>query len=245
VRYIALALDFDGTLAKEGYVAPLVIEALVRARLSGRRLVMVTGRELPDLMGTFTRLDLFDRVIAENGALSFAPASSEIVPLAPPPPNGFIDALHARGIRPSVGAVIVATLEAHQRDVEDIIARLHLPLDVILNKGSVMVVPSGVNKGTGIAHAAAELDLDLRHVVGMGDGENDHSLLRACGLGIAVGNAVAALKLQADAVTVGDAGEGVIEVVNALVADDLEKFPPRPRQAVEVAANDAAAKVAG
>ena len=59
MRYIVLATDYDGTLAHDGIVSSQVIASLERLRQSGRRLVMVTGRELPDLQRAFTRLDLF------------------------------------------------------------------------------------------------------------------------------------------------------------------------------------------
>ena len=80
-----LATDYDGTLAADGLVDAVTIDALERFRKSGRKLVLVTGRELPDLMRCFSRLDLFDRVVAENGALLFTPAAKKETPLAPPP----------------------------------------------------------------------------------------------------------------------------------------------------------------
>jgi hypothetical protein len=45
MRYLALACDYDGTLASEGRVAPETVGALERLRASGRRLLLVTGRE--------------------------------------------------------------------------------------------------------------------------------------------------------------------------------------------------------
>lgn len=71
MRYHVLATDYDGTLAQDGGVPPQAVEALERFRHSGRRLVLVTGRELGDLGRAFARLDLFDRVVAENGAILY------------------------------------------------------------------------------------------------------------------------------------------------------------------------------
>ena len=45
----ALAVDFDGALADDGCVQAATTAALGRARGSGRRLILVTGRQLPDL----------------------------------------------------------------------------------------------------------------------------------------------------------------------------------------------------
>lgn len=50
MRYVALATDYDGTLAHHGVVDGPTLEALRRLKESGRRLVLVTGRELPELL---------------------------------------------------------------------------------------------------------------------------------------------------------------------------------------------------
>src|SRR5580693_7403456 len=106
MRYRALASDYDGTLARDGVVAPSTLRALETFRRSGRKLILVTGRELPDLESVFSHFHLFDRVVAENGAVLHTPATRETRTLAEPPQPAFIDALKRRGVRPiSVGAV--------------------------------------------------------------------------------------------------------------------------------------------
>src|SRR5580698_2837134 len=75
MRYLALCTDYDGTLATDGRLLPDTINALERLLASGRRLVLVTGRELDDLQKVCTRLDLFEYVVAENGALLFKPST--------------------------------------------------------------------------------------------------------------------------------------------------------------------------
>ena len=49
MRYLALAADYDGTLAHHGKVSDSTVAALLRLKESGRKLLMVSGRELPDL----------------------------------------------------------------------------------------------------------------------------------------------------------------------------------------------------
>ena len=71
MRYLALATDYDGTLAQDAQVPDSALRALENFKKTGRRLVLVTGRELPDLRQVFTRFDLCDLVVAENGALLF------------------------------------------------------------------------------------------------------------------------------------------------------------------------------
>jgi hydroxymethylpyrimidine pyrophosphatase-like HAD family hydrolase len=228
MRYLAFATDYDGTLAHDGRVTDATLAALSRLRESGRKLLLVTGRELPDLQSTFPRVDLFDRVVAENGALLYRPAAKEEKVLAPPPPPAFLEELEKRGVRPvSVGRVIVATWEPHQAAVLDAIRHLGLELQVIFNKGAVMVLPSGVNKATGLAAALEELGLSPHNAVGVGDAENDHAFLAACECAVAVANALPTLKERADWVTRGDHGAGVIDLAEGLITDDLAALAPR------------------
>src|SRR5262245_38907381 len=118
MRYLALATDYDGTLAHDGVVDELTLEALRRFRQSGRKLILVTGRELPELEGIFPHLDLFDRVVAENGALLYDPASREKRILAERPPDRFIEELKARNVAGlSVGEVIIATWVPYETEV--------------------------------------------------------------------------------------------------------------------------------
>lgn len=229
MRYVALACDYDGTLAYDGVVADATVVALERLRESGRKLVLVTGRELDDLRRVFARLDLFDRVVVENGALLYCPATREERRLAEPPPREFVDALRARGVPLSVGRVIVATVSPHEIAVLDVIRDFGLDLQAILNKGSVMVLPSGTDKATGLAVALEELGLSARNVVAVGDAENDQTLLAMCGCAVAVANALPMLKERADLVTAGARGAGVVELIDAMIANDLRDVAERRR----------------
>jgi hydroxymethylpyrimidine pyrophosphatase-like HAD family hydrolase len=232
MRFLALATDYDGTLAHHGRVEDETRAALERLRASGRRALLVTGREVPDLQAVCPCLDLFERVVAENGALLYRPATGEETPLAAAPPARFLQALRARGVSSvSAGRVIVATDEPHQGAVRKTIRDLGLGLHVILNKGAVMVLPSGVNKATGLAAALAELGLSAANVVGVGDAENDHAFLDLCELAVAVANALPSLKEQVDWVTPAGHGAGVRQLIEELLSSDLAghvRRRPRP-----------------
>ena len=96
-----------------------------------------------------------------------------------------------------------------------------------------MVLPSGVNKGTGLKAALEELGVSSHDVVGFGDAENDHAFLATCGCAVAVANALPALKERADIVTRATHGAGVAEVLQELLKDDLAGFNPDTfRQAI-------------
>lgn len=228
----ALATDYDGTIAEHGGVTEATIAALEQIRDSGRKLILVTGRELPDLQRVFDRLDLFDIAVLENGALLYFPQSGEERPLGEPPAPTFVAALQQRGVAPlSVGRTIVATWEPHQQAVLDAITELQLELQIVFNKGAVMVLPSGINKASGLAAALEVLELSPHNVVGIGDAENDHAFLRACGCSAAVANALVAVKDTADFVTRGERGAGVEELVAEMLAND-EGLAALPRNRV-------------
>ncbi|MEO8701631.1 MAG: HAD-IIB family hydrolase [Kofleriaceae bacterium] len=222
MRYHALAADYDGTLAHHGRIDEATWAALRKLRDSGRKLIMVTGRQLDELLAIVEHPELFDRIVAENGALVYEPTTKEIRLTCPPSSPAFVEALQARGVEPvAVGRAIVATWEPHQDAVLATIHDLGLELQVIFNKGAVMVLPSGVNKATGLLAALQELGLSVHNVVGIGDAENDHALLAACECGVAVANALPALAKRADHVTSRDHGGGVAELIDRLLVDDL------------------------
>jgi hydroxymethylpyrimidine pyrophosphatase-like HAD family hydrolase len=214
MRYVALASDYDGTLAHDGRVSDRTLQALERFRQSGRKLILVTGRYLPDLQSVFQRLDLFDIVVAENGAVLYTPKTRENVDLAPPPSPAFIEALRHRGIDPGVGDVIVATWHPHETTVLEVIRDLGLDLQVIFNKGSVMVLPSGINKRTGLKAALSALGLSEHNTIGVGDAENDHPFLKYCEVSAAVANSHPAIKEVATFTTRSDHGDGVVELID-------------------------------
>ena len=228
MRYVALATDYDGTIALHGRVDNATLSALQRVRASGRRLILVTGRELDDLAEVFPEIDLFDRVVAENGALLYDPATRTSRTLGEPPAPAFVRELTLRGVSPlSVGEVIVATWEPNETTVFEVIRDLALELQVVFNKGAVMVLPTGTNKATGLRAALDDLGLSAHNTVGIGDAENDQAFLAACECGVAVANALDSVKARVDVVTDGDHGAGVAELVDRLLLSDLADLAPR------------------
>jgi hydroxymethylpyrimidine pyrophosphatase-like HAD family hydrolase len=224
MRFRALATDYDGTIARDGIVDEATVTALCRLRDSGRKLVLVTGRELPSLFDAFTHSKIFDVIVAENGAVLYEPASETIQPLAEPAPPALVVALRRAKIPLSVGHSIVATDLSHQHVVLQVIHDQRLEWHVILNKGSVMALPSSVNKATGLAAALGALAIAPPDVVGVGDAENDEAFLKSCGLAVAVGNALDELKTQVNLTTTGADGDGVQELIERLVTGELDRF---------------------
>ena len=219
--FVALAVDYDGTVARDGRVDAATVAALEEVKKSGRKLILVTGRDLDDLLRVFPEIGIFNLVVAENGALLFDPEKKEETPLAAAPAEKLIEYLQHREVTPlSIGRCIVATWEPNETKVLEAIRDLGLELHIIFNKGAVMVLPADINKASGLKEALKCLQLSPHNVVGIGDAENDQAFLRACGCSVAVANALPTVKENADFV-VADHGAGVAELAKLLMETDL------------------------
>jgi hydroxymethylpyrimidine pyrophosphatase-like HAD family hydrolase len=222
MRYQVLASDYDGTLADQGLVSPAIVEKLRLLRSTGRRLVLVTGREMKDLVVVFPDYRVFDYIVAENGAVIHTCSTGEEKLLGRPPGPEFVRELQRKGVHPlSVGNVIVATWVPHEQTVLEVIKASGNEYQVIFNKGAVMVLPPGINKAIGLRALLHQLLLSPHNTVAVGDAENDSSLLQAAEAAVAVGNALPALKAMADWVTPGGHGEGVLQLIDRLIDRDL------------------------
>jgi hydroxymethylpyrimidine pyrophosphatase-like HAD family hydrolase len=160
MQYHALATDYDGTLAHDGHVDAATLESCHRLQASGRKLILVTGREMPDLQKTFPDFGICDLIVAENGALLFDPRDGREEMFGEPPPAEFAAEVQRRGIGPcSFGRVIFATWTPHEAALLEVIHEFGLECQIIFNKGAVMMLPSGINKATGLAHALRKLEI--------------------------------------------------------------------------------------
>src|SRR5436309_3205970 len=159
MRYLALACDFDETLARRGQIKNPTITALEKLVALGRKLILVTGREFDDLIAVCPVIDLFSRVVAENGILLYSPATKEETLLADEPPEDFINALRERAIPLSRGRRIVYTDRSYDTALLQVISDFGMEYQLIFNKGRVMLLPSGVNKATGLGAAIQDLKL--------------------------------------------------------------------------------------
>jgi hydroxymethylpyrimidine pyrophosphatase-like HAD family hydrolase len=232
MQYLALASDYDGTLARDGHVDETILHALSRFRATDRKVILVTGRELPELITVFPQINICDVVVAENGGLLYWPNEQREEVIAESPPETLVQEMVRQDIKPfSVGRVICATWRPHEVKVLETIQRLGLGHQIIFNKRAVMILPSGVNKASGLKIALERLKISPAQTVGVGDAENDHAFLDVCAVGVAVDNAIPALKERADIVLTKDHGEGVIELVERILEDDLASLGPRQPRA--------------
>ena len=93
-------------------------------------------------------------------------------------------------------------------DVLDVLARIrerHVPVEVAFSQAnSLELSPKGVSKGSALKELCELLGIPIERCIAVGDSGNDLEMLRAAGLGIAMGNA----------------SQDVLDVAAAVVADN-------------------------
>jgi len=216
MKFSVLAVDYDRTIAANDTLDPAVREALADLRRQDIVVVLVTGRILDDLRRVAGDLHFVDAVVAENGAVLEFPDSGYSPTGAPAPPPRLLEALAREGIRHRAGRCVVEADAADAPRILALLRRLELPLVLQFNRGRVMVLPQAVSKATGLRQALTILRLSPHNAVGIGDAENDHELLRACEVGLAVEWGSEALKAVADYVLPGDGPSAVADYIRAL-----------------------------
>jgi len=211
MKLAAFALDYDGTIAVDGVLEAGVRDAIAVARRQGIVAMLVTGRRLVDLRRVAGDLTCFDVVVAENGGVLDFPVTGRHVLLGHPPYPAFVDELRRCGAHVTVGETVVETDATSADAALDVLRKLELPLILTFNRGRLMVLPQGVTKSTGLRQALTALRLSIHNTIGIGDAENDHDLLDACEVGVAVAWGSQALRGVADEVIEGTGPAAVAE----------------------------------
>jgi len=217
MKLAALALDYDGTIAVDGVLDPAVRDAVATARRCGVVAILVTGRRLADLRRVAGDLTAFDVVVGENGAVLDFPSSGRHVVLGHPPNPAFVDELRRRGVDVAVGEIVVEGDAGSACTALEVLRRLEQPLVLAFNRGRLMVLPQAVAKSSGLRHALAALRISIHNAVGIGDAENDHDLLDACEVGVAVAWGSPALRAVADEVIEGSGPPAVAEYIRRVL----------------------------
>jgi len=208
MKFEVLALDYDGTIARDGVLDPDVKAAIGEARARGIVVVIVTGRVLSDLRRVAGDLGFVDAVVAENGAvLAFPNGQTRLI--GHPPPQVFLDELRLRGIQFDAGQCVIEADAGLATRVLAAIRELELPLVLLFNRSRLMILPQAISKGTGLRDAMNVLRLSVHNAIAIGDAENDHDLLAGCEIAVAVSWGSAALQAEADEIVHGDGPRAV------------------------------------
>jgi len=226
MRFTVFALDYDGTIAQGGVLDPEVRRAIAEARQRGITVAIVTGRILNDLRRVAGDLRFVDAVVAENGAVVAFPEGGHSVALATSPPQHLLDDLRKRGVSIEVGQCVIEADARFAPEFLGAIRDLELPYVLIFNRSRLMALPSGVNKANGFREALRTLRLSPHNAMAIGDAENDHDLLEACELGVAVAWGSPALKQKADEILPGQGSKAVAGFIRR-AAEDPRLAPER------------------
>jgi hydroxymethylpyrimidine pyrophosphatase-like HAD family hydrolase len=193
-----------------------VRDAVGHLRVHGVAVVLVTGRRLADLKSVAGDLECFNAVVAENGAVLYFPDSQRHTVVGHAPPSRFIEGVRQLGIDFAVGESIVETDAIHALGLVQLIHTLELPLMLAFNRGRLMIVPPGVSKSVGLSRVLSTMRLSVHNAIGIGDAENDHDLLDACEVGVAVEWGSLALRSIADEIIPGNGPHAVAPYLRGL-----------------------------
>ncbi|HET9528741.1 MAG TPA: HAD hydrolase family protein [Blastocatellia bacterium] len=237
MRFGILALDYDGTIARDGVLDPGVRAAIEELRSTGIVVVLVTGRILSHLRSLMGDLRLFDAIVAENGAVVAFPGAGRSAVLGHAPQPAFLDELNRRGVKFDRGQCVVEADANLAHQILSIISDLELPLVLLFNRGRLMVLPQAISKATGLRHALRAMRLSEHNALAIGDAENDHQLLEACEVGVAVGWGSEALKRTADVVIEGNGPAAVADYIRQ-AARHLKLSPQRTGRQLLLGTNE-------
>jgi hypothetical protein len=194
----AIAVDLDGTITQDGVLDTSTIAALDECRGAGAATILVTGRIETELGADFPGLlTHFDAAVLENGALLIVDGHRTVLasvdPLLAP-------RLRDRSVPIRDGVAILACRSTDAPIVFDGIDSLGLDAQLVHNRNELMVLPSGVSKGTGLRAALSELAISAHNTLAVGDAENDLAMLSAAEIAVAASGAIESVRRVADVV---------------------------------------------
>lgn len=210
-RPVALALDMDGTLTTGSRPLGRELTDLLReVKRAGTKLILATGRCVKDCYDLAGQ-DLFDGLVAENGAVLVFGGRKLLVA-----PDGWAEVRRriVANFEPGCEEVIISAdrgaLEVAKQVVPGAAAKIEL------NKDRLMILPAGIDKGTGLTKILSSMELERGLTACIGDGENDLPMFEVAGTRVALGNSVEALKQRASLCVGGSDGEGTMEAIRQL-----------------------------
>lgn len=229
-----IALDLDGTLAKEGVVEEKTWDALRAIKEAGYVLILVTGRRLSVIptLGPFD--ELCEAIVAENGATLHYPQTDRVDTPFGKLADEVVLKLKKLDIGVEFGEAIAATWVPHDRAVLDVIAQTGYAATVEYNKGAVMILPPGATKGSGLKLALEELGYSTRNVLACGDAENDRSMFEQADLSVAVSNAIPVIRDLADTVLDQANGAGCRNMLAGLLKNKIPSYRCRTNRRIQL-----------
>lgn len=245
-QYKLVALDMDGTLLnEEKQVSPANREAIYAALEAGVTVIFSTGRGVQSALPYAEELKLETPIVSVNGSEVWkAPhdlLKRTLLDL------DLVRRMYDLAIEHDTWYWAYSVEGMYNRDnwAEDITKPQWLKFGFYTeNKESLEIIrgelarwgeleitnshpdnlelnPKGISKASGIEEVCKLLGIEMSQVIAMGDSENDIAMIRAAGLGVAMGNAQDGVKRIADLVTATNDEDGVAKIIQEYVLDPL------------------------
>jgi len=246
MKYKAIILDLDDTTVlhgKDNLPSQRVAEAIAKA-IKKIHVCVATARTLKDAMPVLTHLSLSGPCIVANGTQIYDPQKGKIIHevllpneavrpvfeicrkahIVPMLHNGERD-VPFQSLDEGAKVVAIYIPEVEPKRADSIVEALKAIPNITVQKlaawdkryMSIDVMSENASKLHGIVEVARLLHIQTEDIIGVGDGYNDFPLLLACGLKIAMGNAVPELKAIADFIAPTVYEDGVATVIEKFV----------------------------
>lgn len=246
MKYKALFLDLDGTTMPLGgsEPSPRVISAIIKAHAKAN-VCIATGRPLNIAKKIIHKLHVTSLCSVHDATQIYDPVKDIVVDtillshdLADKAMNilkryNFSDIYIEAGEKQSFYSgepwsdelSDIAVADISEKVADDLISKLSNITGVAVHKNDsftkglfwVSVVNAKATKLHAIVRLAELLGIHSKEIIGVGDSYNDFPLLEACGLKIAMGNAVPELKAIADFIAPSVEDDGVATVIDKFI----------------------------
>jgi hydroxymethylpyrimidine pyrophosphatase-like HAD family hydrolase len=203
--------DYDRTFTDETLrVAPGLAETISRLREKGVLFSVVSGRKYPFMMDFYRSMGgLVDSFIAENGCVGYARGCRQVICEAVRR-DELLQTLDREAIPYDAGDVVISVHRKYLPGVEQVLDR-YPAYHVIRNVDSLMLLPHGASKATGIRWLMDMYCVGPDGMACIGDAENDIDMRALCSIMGAVANALPAVKRESDYICKDSFGAGLRE----------------------------------
>ncbi len=213
-----IVCDFDRTLTDEALMPSVeAFEAIRKATGLGLRFIVVSGRQIEFLLSVEEISQIASALVGENGAIAYELSTRK-------KSSPFVNeariikrAFQRSGLRFQQFDIMTSLSRRYENEVKTLIAKNKLEAEIHFNVDSIMVLPTGVSKASGLVLALDLLGIPAEGIICFGDGENDLPLFEEADISVAVANAISDVKAKADIVTGLSGGRGVAEQINKML----------------------------
>ncbi len=216
----AVAVDVDGTITDmRKNLQCNAMEALRQVHAEGTPVILATGNVLPIAYGLSRFIGLGGTVVAENGGVVCHDERVEVIGDPSQPREAFehlsrlVDLERLFTDEWRLSEVALRGKVEPQWVIEQL---KEFPVRVQASGFAIHIMQLDHCKMRGLRRAAEMMGIEPGRIATIGDSDNDVSMLKGCGRGIAVGNATDAAKEAADEVMPGEHGEGVVQALRSL-----------------------------